>query len=89
MNGLNGSIAFWSAITGFKKVLKRYEHVLRTFHMLRTCVIKFLLVKIMKTNLISHENHKIAMKTRKSAKNSKNMLHQQTLPHDKIQFYSL
>ena len=56
-------VIFWLKIgilggdNWFKKVFKRYGHVLRTFHMLRTCVINFLLVKIMETNLISHENH--------------------------------
>ena len=45
---LKSKMAFWRAITGFKKLFKRYEHVLRTFHMLRTCVINFLLLKLWK-----------------------------------------
>ena len=84
---LMSKMAFWRAITGF----------IKTFQTLRTCVTNIsyvtnmcnqfsFLAKIMETNLISHENHKIAMKTANHENQQKTCLISKYYPMAKSNF---
>ena len=63
----------WMVVEVKNGILEGDNWFLKTFQTLRTCVTnisyvtnmsnQFSFAKIMETNLISHENHKIAMKT--------------------------
>ena len=73
----------------YKKFFKRYEHVLRTFHVLRTCVINFLLLKLWKQIWFRMKITKSPWKQQNTKISKKHARSANITPWALIEFYSL